>query len=343
MKKIVQYAVSILLTLGFLYFAFRGTDFGKLLDLMAKANYWWALAGLPPLLVSHMFRTWRWYYLLRPVKEKMRFRNLWSALCVGYMLNNVLPKVGEIVRPLAIGKLEGVSRSAAFGTLIVERIFDVLSFLIMVALLPLIYSGPLLQVFPWLQTTGIWISAVTIGALAVCVILMLRRDLVVTLLGFLTKHLSAKRAESVSRIAHSFLDGFLFLKRPRHFAAIFLLSILVWGLYFVMMYLPFYAFGLTEQYGLDFRASIVVQTISSLAYMAPTPGATGSYHYFTMEALTKLYGVDTEMARSYATVTHAVGFIGITLIGLYYFWADKLHLAEFTSGEQSSGAQESQP
>jgi uncharacterized protein (TIRG00374 family) len=334
LKKTVQYTLSTLLTFGFLYFAFRGTDFPKLLEILSHANYWWALALLPPLIVSHLFRTWRWQYLLRPVKRTIRFRNLWSALCAGYMLNNILPKVGEIVRPLAIGKLEGISRSAAFGTLIVERIFDILSFLIMIALLPLLYSGPLLQIFPWLQETGIWISVLTLSALIVCVVLMMRRDLVVKLLGFVTRHLSPKRGEAVSRITHSFLDGFLFLKEPRHFVMIFVLSLLVWGLYFIMMYLPFFAFGLTERYGLDFRTAIVVQTISSLAYMAPTPGATGSYHYFTIESLTRLYGVDSELARSYATVTHAVGFIGITLIGLYYFWADKLHLAEFTKAKK---------
>jgi uncharacterized protein (TIRG00374 family) len=338
LKKAIQYTLSTILTVGFLYFAFRGTDFSKLVEILSHANYWWALAALPPLIVSHLFRTWRWKYLLRPVKHPMRFRNLWSALCAGYMLNNVLPKVGEIVRPLAIGKLEGISRSAAFGTLIVERIFDILSFVILISLMPLLYSGPLLQVFPWLEQTGIWISILTLTVLGIFVVLMMRRDIVVKLLGYVTQHLSPKRAAAVSRIAHSFLDGFLFLKEPRHFAMIFVLSFLVWGLYVVMMYLPFFAFGMADRYGLDFRAAVVVQAISSLAYMAPTPGATGSYHYFTIESLTRLYGVDADVARSYAAVTHAVGFIGITIIGLYYFWVDKLHLAEFTKPAERDAA-----
>lgn len=334
-KSVIKYTLSILLTVFFLYFAYKGTDFPRLWDILSHANYWWALAALPPLIVSHLFRTWRWKYLLRPVKSDLRFRNLWSALCVGYMLNNILPKVGEFVRPLAINKLEKVPRSAAFGTLFVERIFDVVSFLIMVALLPLVYSGPLLQTFPWLKETGIWITIVTLMGLGICVFLMVRRDIVVKLLDFLTRHLSKTKAELISRMTHSFLDGFLFLKEPRHYFMIGILSILVWGLYFVMMYLPFYAFGLTEKYALDFRAAVVVQTISSLGFMAPTPGATGPYHYFTFETLTKLYHVDDELARSYATVTHAVGYIGISIIGLYYFWRDKLHMAEFRMSDKN--------
>lgn len=336
MKSFLKYAVSIILTVGFLYFAYQGADFPKLLDILSHTNYWWALAALPPLILSHLLRTLRWEYLLRPVKKNLRFRNLWSALIVGYMLNNLLPKVGELVRPLAINKLEKVPRSAAFGTLFVERIFDILSFLIMVALLPLFYSGPLLQTFPWLSEAGIWITVLTLTILGVCIFFMVRRDIVVRVLEFFTRHLSDKRAKMISGITHSFLDGFLFVKEPRNYLVIGVLSILIWALYLVMTYLPFYAFGMTTKYALDFNAAFVLQTISSLGYMVPTPGATGSYHYFTYETLTKLYHVDDELARSYATVTHAVGFIGITLIGLYYFWIDKLHMAEFRSRSEET-------
>ena len=62
--------------------------------------------------------------------------------------------------------------------------------------------------------------------------------------------------------------------------------------------------------------------------MAPTPGATGPYHYFTVQTLTKLYGVDGELARSYAVITHAVGFTTMTIIGLYFMLRDKLHMAD---------------
>jgi glycosyltransferase 2 family protein len=330
----LKYTVSVFLTLFFLYFAFKGSDFGKLWEILKHANYWWALLMLPILMVSHLLRAWRWEYLLRPIKREIRFRNLFSAMSVGYMVNNILPKVGEVVRPYAIGKLEGISRSAAFGTLLVERIFDILSFLIMIALIPLIYSGPLSQAFPWLQATGIWVMSITLGFVALFTFLMFRRDVLMKVLGFFTRHLSAARARQVEHISHSFLDGFLFLKEPRHYLTIALLSVLVWGLYIVMMYFPFYAFGLTERYGLDMRSAAVVQAISSIGYMAPTPGSTGPYHYLAVQCLTKLYGVDPELALSYATVTHAIGYLSMTFIGIYFFWADKLHLADVAEREE---------
>lgn len=330
MKTALKYLVSILVTLFFLYFAFRGADLANLLQILSGANYWWVLASIPPLFISHLFRAWRWEYLLRPVKPKMHFRNLFSAMIVGYMLNNVLPRAGEIARPYAIGKLEGISRSAAFGTVFMERIFDVLSFMVVIALIPVVYSGPLTQMLPWLWETSIWISAITIVILAGLVFLMMRRDIVVAIAGFFSRFLPKKYADFLSKIMHSFLDGFLFLKDTKSYAMIIFLSAMVWIFYIVMMYLPFFAFGLTRNHGLDWNAALVIQAISSIGFMMPTPGATGSYHYFVIESMTKLYGIDTDLARSYATVTHAVGFLATMVVGLFFFLKDKLHLSEFS-------------
>jgi glycosyltransferase 2 family protein len=324
-KKILQYGVSFLLMAVFLYFAFRGTDFGELWSILRTANYWWALAMVPPLFISHLLRSWRWEYLLRPVKKGLRFRNLFSALIVGYMLNNIFIRAGELARPLAIGKLEGVSRSAALGTVIVERIFDMLSFLVVVGLIPLVYSGPLLQSFPWLVSVGIWTTIITLAVLAAFAFLMMRRDIVEKLLKLFTRRLSPKYRDIIERFTHSFLDGFLFLKDPSQYFMITLLSILIWVFYIVMMYFPFLAFGLNN---LGWDAALVIQAISSIGFIVPTPGATGSYHYFVIQTMTKLYSVNEEVARSYATVTHAIGFIATILVGIYFFFKDKLHVTE---------------
>ncbi len=333
-----KYLISIGLTVLFLYLAFRGSDFEKLGGALSKANYWWVLAMFPVLLLSHGLRAWRWEYLLYPVKHPLRFRNLFSALMIGYMMNNILPRAGELVRPYAIGKLEGLSRSAAFGTVLMERILDIISFMILIACIPAVYSGPLMEAFPWLQEAGIWITTVTLLFLGLFVFFMMRRDIVIRTLNFFTRHFSRHRADLVERITHSFLDGFLFLKEPKNYVMIAALSVALWGLYIVMMYLPFYAFGLVHTYSLDLGSALVVQAISSVGIIIPTPGATGPYHYFTIQSLTKLYGVDEELARSYAVVTHAVGFIGITLIGIYYFLRDQLHMSEVMKAELTPDA-----
>ncbi len=328
LKNFLKYCFSIILTIVFLYFAFKGIDFGKLYEVLINANYWWALAMFPVLILSHAIRTWRWYYLLSPVKKDMKFRNLFSALIIGYMMNNVLPRVGELVRPYAIGKLENVSRSSAFATVIVERFFDIISFVILMAMIPLVYSGPLTETFPWLEKTGIWATLITLLILGIFIFLMIRRDIVEKFLNYIKPYLSEKRSKLVNHIVLSFLDGFLFFKDRQNYLIIIFTSILIWVLYIIMMFLPFYAFGLVDKYDLDLGTALVVQAISSIGILIPTPGATGPYHYFTIQTLTKLYGVENELAVSYATVTHAVGFIGITLLGAIYFFKDRMSMSE---------------
>lgn len=324
--RVLRYMLSGVLTVLFLWVAFRGTDFPKLLDLMRHANYWWILAMFVCLMASHLVRAWRWRYLLEPIKRGIGMRNLFAGVMIGYLFNNILPRAGEIARPYAIGKSEDLSRSSAFGTIVVERIIDTFSFLVLAAILPFVYNGPLLDAFPWLQDAGVIITAGTTVGLAVLVALMVRRDwtnrfLLKPLRLFLPRHIS----ERLDGIFHAFLDGFLFLKIPANFAAIAASSVVVWFLYILMIYVAFFAFDLGS---LGFRGAVVVQTISSIGVAIPTPGSTGSYHAFTSQSLIRLFKVDPAVALGYATVTHAVSFIGVSLVGLYYYVRDQITVAE---------------
>lgn len=323
-RTFLKYLFSALLTVLFLYLAFRQTDFEKLLVSMKNANYWWFLLFFALLMISHVLRSWRWRYLLEPIKPNIALNSLFSGVMVGYLVNNLLPRAGEIVRPYAIGKLESIPKSAALGTIVVERIMDTVSFLILVALMPLLYDGPLRDTFPWLERTGVIVSSITFAIVFSFVTLMIRRDLTDRLLRSMGKFLPQKLSLRVDKIAHSFLDGFLFLKRPDNFFIIVVLSIGVWVMYILMMYTAFYAFDLH----LGFRAAIVLQALVSIGFAMPTPGATGSYHVFASQTLSGLFFVPNEIALSYATLTHAVGFIGVTVVGLFFFLKDHLRVSE---------------
>jgi hypothetical protein len=333
LKSVFKFVLSAGLTLGFLYLAFRGTDFSKLYEAIRSANYWWMAVMFILMMASHFVRAWRWRYLLEPIKPNIGIRNLFSGVMVGYLMNNILPRAGELVRPYAIGKLENIPKTAAFGTIVVERIIDTFSFLILVVLVPLVYDGPLVETFPWLERAGYIVTAVTVILLLIALVLMLRRDWTDRLLGMLTRFLPARIMARVERMTHSFLDGFLFLKNPGNFLMILAQSVMVWGLYIIMLYAALYAFNL-QSLGLD--GAMVVQAISSIGYAMPTPGATGSYHILVSQTLTKLFGVNDELALSYATITHAVSYIGMTLVGLYYFLRDHIRMSEAVAKQGES-------
>jgi uncharacterized protein (TIRG00374 family) len=277
------------------------------------------------LMISHVIRAWRWRYLLEPIKPAIGLRNLFSAVMIGYLFNNILPRAGELARPYVIGREESISKSAAFGTIVVERIMDTASFLFLVLIIPFVYNGPLRESFPWLAEAGIIISAGTGTVLILLIIMMLRRDWTDKLLRIVGHLMPGSFEKRVDGFVHSFLDGLLFVKRPARFFIIGVSSVLIWTLYVLMIYIAFFAFHLNDKLGLG--AAIVLQAISSIGVAIPTPGATGSYHAFVAQTLTKLFSIDGAVALSYATVTHAAGFLGTTIIGLVYFFRDNITLS----------------
>jgi len=333
-RSLLKYALSGALAFILLYFTFRGTEFRKLIDSIRGANYWWMLITFACLLVSHLVRALRWRYLLNPIKANIGIRNLFSGVIIGYLVNNFLPRAGELARPYVLGKAESIPKSAALGTIVVERILDTLTFLVLVLLIPLVYRGPLVESFPWLQRSGIILSFLCLVAIVVLVALMVRRDWADVLLRSLGRLFPSRFRTRIQKAGHAFLDGLLFVKQPRGLAMIAVLSVVVWGLYILMTYTAFVAFGLQDR--LNMGAALVVLTISSIGVAVPTPGATGSYHMFATQALTLLFQVPHEVALSYATVSHAVGFIGITIVGLYFLFRDHIRVSEAMLAEQET-------
>ena len=270
---ILRYVVSGGLTLFFLWIAFRGTDLSRLGASMRDANYWWIGASLVLLAFSHFLRAWRWRYLLEPFKAGIPLRKLFSAVMIGYLFNNLLPRAGELVRPYVIARMERVPVSGAFGTIVIERIIDTFSFLFLFALLPVLYDGPLAESFPWLHDGGIIVFAVTVAGLSVLLLMMKRRDWTDSALRWGARFLPRSSAGKIEGVVHGFLDGFRFLGRPKNFAVIFVFSAGIWGLYIAMMYVSFFAFGLAE---LGFQTAVVILTISSIGTAIPTPGGRGA-------------------------------------------------------------------
>ena len=108
----------------FIYIALRGLDLLQVWHDVQTANYWWIIPGVAAYFMGVWARTWRWHYLLRPIKPISTDR-LWPVVVIGYMGNNIYPfRAGEVMRAFLLKKQEGVSFSASIATILVERIFD---------------------------------------------------------------------------------------------------------------------------------------------------------------------------------------------------------------------------
>lgn len=332
MKSIIKNTLQTFFSLGlaaaFLYLAFRGKNLDEIWNSLINVHWSWFVILFIGSVISHIFRAWRWQYLMYPIKENVTLRNAFSVTMIGYLINNVIPRLGEFVRPYAMGKLEHVSKSATMGTIVLERILDIVTFAFITLTVLSFYARsfaywfPTIAQFEWLFFAGAALM------LIIFVLMFLKAETIFQFVKGFSFLLPKKWRTQSDHIFDSFLSGFRASKHPANFFMIALTSVLVWMSYIVLLYVPFFIYDFPKDSGLNFGAAAVLQVASGLAFALPTPSGIGSYHAFTSFTLINMYHVDAEKALSYAFYTHLVGFLTTTILGLYFFFKDKIHLAD---------------
>ncbi len=320
-------AIGIGVSLIFVYFAFREVNFQEMLATIQNAKYQWLLPAIAAMLTSHWLRAKRWQYLIEPIKQT-KVHPLFSALMIGYAANNIFPlRLGEFLRAYALAKSQNISKTSSFATVVVDRLLDILSLLLVLAITVFLYPLP-----ENIKRGAYVISAGTVGVIVFIVLLMEKTD---ATLAFLSKILPGKIYEVVQKIARSFLQGFMVFKKSEHYLMVLLLSLGVWLLYAVVVYISFFIFNLDIKYGLDIYSALVVLVVISIGLMIPSsPGFVGTYHAFCIWSL-GLFGVAKSDAGSFAVISHAMNTIPFTIVGLLYFWHENLHFSDAVSEKEA--------
>ncbi len=327
LKSFLRGFFSVALMTLFIWLAFRGKNLSELWNSLTNVPWYWFVGLFIGGIVSHIFRAWRWKYLLYPIKKDVSLRNAFSALMIGYMVNGIFPRLGELVRPYAIKKMEGISGTSALGTVILERIIDIISFAVIVSVVMFFYAEKFTLWFPSLAQYDWIISAGAVIMFVSFVLIFLKAEWIFSFIKHFSKILPKHIQTKIDSLFDSFLSGFQAANVPGNYFMIAATSLLTWLSYIILLYLPFFAFTLNE---LTFGSATVLQVASGLAFAIPTPNGIGTYHTFTTFVLSQLYGIDATVALSYAIYTHAIGFISVFVAGLYYMMKDKIHLSEVT-------------
>ncbi len=326
-SKLFRTILSFGLSALFLVLAFSNTDTAQLWQSLLDANYTFLLFFIPVGLASHWLRALRWKYLLEPVKPGVSVRNLFSAVMIGYLFNNVLPRAGELARPYAIGQLERISKSAALGTVVLERILDLVTFAFLLCLVLAIYPNSLDVFVSNVKSVRTLFFLGAIALFLLLLVLFMRTKSLFGVLKFVKPVLPHRFREQGERIIQSFLTGVDAGKSKRHGGTIAVLSLAIFGLYALTLYIAFFMFEPIVQRQLDFGAAAVLLTVSTVAFALPAPGAMGTYHSFLTFTLVALYHVDTATALSYSIVTHEVGYIVNSVVGLGFLLKDQVKVS----------------
>jgi uncharacterized protein (TIRG00374 family) len=320
-KKITGYVISILLTTVFLYLAFRNVDLNEAFYLVTQASPKWVVIFIIIFLIAPLIRAYRWKVLIRSVKPDASVVNLFGATMIGYGINCVIPRMGELYRALFLGKWEKISRSSMVGTVIVERIIDVIALAFSVIVSGLIYSGDLYEEITWLKPS-LYLGFVFIFVLIMFIyfIVVLKDRFYNMIIKYVGK-ISSKAAEKLAYILDMLIDGFNTIKSKKDFLIIAVTSAVIMVFYGLNSYAGFFMMKMDTMQEVTFGMAWILMTIGAFGVVIPTPGGTGSYHFITIFVLTTIFNFDNDVSSAFAILTHLLSyiiFILSTVLSIYF-------------------------
>ncbi len=317
----------------FLAFALRNMRLGDVWTSIRTAQYLWIVPGVAVYFFGVWARTWRWDYLLRPIK-RISIRRLFPVVVIGYMGNNIFPvRAGELIRAFLLREREEVAISASLATILVERVFDGL------VMLMFVFIGlPFTPMPRWLQVMVIAASLLFFGALALFMTLAIKTEWAEATYGWVIDHvLPARIRAPVRDFADRFMTGLYALRSGRAVLMLFVTSVVIWLAETVKYWFVMHAFD----FSVPFWVLMLMNGIVNLATTIPSsPGYVGTFDAPGIEILS-LFGVDRALAASYTLVLHAALWLPITLLGLWYMARESVSWRDVAQADKSAQVEKS--
>jgi uncharacterized protein (TIRG00374 family) len=308
------------LIVGSIWGVVHNLDIDQFIEIFSNIRWEYALLSVPIAILSNVVRAVRWKIYLKPIKEAKSFLNLFSAVMVGYAINNITPRGGEIVRPFVYARRENISKSAVLATIIVERVIDVIFLLILFFIAFLASKESIMAAFPWLTTDSLTYMSILVLAVVVMLFLVISTNIVERIIKLVAKPLLPKYYDKIAATWDNFKVGFASLKNGKSYIKNILYSALMWFLYAIPSYMMFFCFDFQDTLHLGIFDAGLLLVVSGIGMsIAPTPGGIGVYHWLITTALMSLHpSISNEEALAFATVAHGVNLLQQVLVGMIF-------------------------
>jgi glycosyltransferase 2 family protein len=307
--NILKYTAFTALGVTLFWLVYRDQDFTRIFQTLKNdVDYKWVVLALFLGLLSHISRTLRWKIALEPLGENPKTSNAFITVMAAYFMNLLLPRMGEFVRCGLLSKYEKIPFSKLFGTVITERIVDVLMLFVLLFMTSIIDMDKLIEfgrqnpevvskVKALIQSPLLW------AALTICVIGL-----------FLYLRMVNKRGgkNKLISIFNDFLQGIKSIFAMKRYKAYIAHTFFIWLMYFLMLYSMFFSLDFTKH--LSPSAGLTTFTMTSFSMVAPVQGGIGAWHFMAEKALS-LYGVNSADGKLFALLAHSSTNIFIIIVG----------------------------
>ncbi|SRR5579883_1245696 len=327
---VVRYIIAIVIGAGALYLAFHKQHLGRLREELTEANLYIIVAGTAVMFLSHLVRAWRYKMLLRPIVKHTRLFSAFRALIAGYATNNIIPRGGDIVRPVLFSKRENIPVTSSVAVLLIERLADLIGLSALTGTIVLIFHNKLELEFPSLSYLTIPLAALLFLICGFALLILFSERKTKSVIKFIGRALPRKLRTAIEKAAEHIEQGLVGIRKGTAVPVI-LGTLGISVLYTASMYVSTLAFPNSKLLDVGFIDCFLLQSMSGIAFILPSPGGTGTYHYLISQSLAILFGVPPETAIAFATLTHASNYILTTAIGISFMVADGVSLTSMKS------------
>ncbi|MEQ8472088.1 MAG: lysylphosphatidylglycerol synthase transmembrane domain-containing protein [Marinoscillum sp.] len=303
--SVLKYLLSLGLAFVLLYFAFRNIDFVEFLEKSKQVNYTWVIISIALSLVSYYARAYRWNILMRPLGHPdLSIHRTNLAILVGYLANLAFPRLGEVTRCGMMKRYDDVPVSTSLGTVITERLIDLLTLIVLILLTLLVEYDRLMSFFRDTVSSYIDIDGF---AWKFLLILFLGGVLFLGLI-----YILYIRVQNIRAFINDMIRGILSLREIRNIPGFIISTIILWVTYFFMSYII--VFAVPETAHLSWGVGVMLLVTGGIALAIPVQGGIGTYHALISSMLV-LYAVDQTTGVFLATLLHTSQIVAIAAFG----------------------------
>jgi hypothetical protein len=327
MRPRVRNVLIFLLTLGLLAFFLRNADMAAVWAETRRARPMLLVAAVIVTAITYALRALRWLYLLAPLGT-VHFGVAFRTTVIGFAATFLLPaRAGEVIRPYLLARREGLPATAAFATIILERLLDLVTVLGLFAVFVLIADPDSMRADPAklarVKLGGLIAGAAGAAALAVAFLAAGHPERLGRWALRVERVLPEKLARAVAKFVESFTQGLAVMRQPRRLFVSLVLSVPLWLSIAAGIWLTTLAFHITAPY----TGSFLIMTILVVGVAMPTPGAIGGFHAAYQIAVQTFFAASTDRAVGAAIVLHAISFLPVTALGILFMAREGLTLA----------------